>query len=370
MPEVLPTRCVRYRFRYSECTRCEQACPHEAIQLTDEGVSLDASRCKACGLCVSACPTETFTVPELSPLALIERARGRDTLTMACVPCGSEGNIHLPCLGALGAPLLAYVLAQGTELQLLGSASCATCSHGARGGAQLAANLDAVETLRVADRLGRWAAFALPQTSSRKALPATELSRESERAGHDARAARRSFFRRVASPGAAVSAAPAVANAVAIPLRAIRAARATPSAQRDLLQLLGLAEAQSTLSTHACLPAGDLRLEAGCTGCEACARACPTAALQVRETTSAWALGFDAALCVACGVCTEACQPRVLHLSDTLPVASFSKREPQALHQMPKRRCTRCDRSIVVNGDRPLCEVCAGDEEDFDAIFG
>lgn len=37
---------------------------------------------------------------------------------------------------------------------------------------------------------------------------------------------------------------------------------------------------------------------------------------------------------------------------------------------MPKRRCTRCDRSQVIHSDNPLCEVCVGDEKDFDAIFG
>lgn len=370
LPEIQATRCVRYRFRYSECTRCEQACPHAAIRLTDEGVGLDVDRCKTCGLCVSACPTETFTLPALSPMALITQASGRETLAVACVPSGAEADAHVPCLGAVAGPVLAYVLSQGTELQLLGSAHCTACAHGVQGSAQLAANLDAVETLRVADRVGRWAAITLPQSSGQVTLRSPVRRSDANPAADDARAARRGFFRRVASPGAPGSAPKVSANAVAIPLRAIRAARATPSAQRDLLQLLGLAEAHTPLTTHACLPAGDLRLDGGCTGCEACARACPTAALQVRENASAWALGFEAALCVACGVCTEACQPRVLHLADVLPATNFSKRDPQALHHMPKRRCTRCDRSFVVNGDSPLCEVCAGDEEDFDAIFG
>lgn len=369
-PEVQPTRCVRYRFRYSACTRCEQACPHQAIRLTDEGVGLDAGLCQACGLCVSACPTETFTLPALSPLALVTQAKGRETLALACVPCGAEADAHVPCLGAVAAPVLAYVLHQGTELQLLGSAHCHACAHGARGGALLAANLDAVETLRVADRVGRWAAITLPQSPGPAAQRAPARRGDAGPAADEARAARRGFFRRVARPGAPVSAPQAAANAVAIPLRAIRAARATPSAQRDLLQLLGLAEALLPLAAHACLPAGNLRLDAGCTGCEACARACPTAALQVRENAGAWALGFEAALCVACGVCTEACQPRVLHLADALPAVNFSQRDPQPLHHMPKSRCTRCDRSFVVHGDGPLCEVCAGDEEDFDAIFG
>lgn len=368
-PEVQPTRCVRYRFRYSTCTRCEQACPHDAIRLSDEGVAIAAQNCKACGLCVNACPTEAFAAPALSPLTLIEKARGRPAWVIACTPSGMAGDVHLPCLGALGAPLLAYLLSQGTELQLAGSTHCADCSHGVPGGRQLAANLDAVQALRAAGRADRWPSITLTQSSAPAERQVPVRARGERASGDELRTARRGFFRRVAHAAAPAPAPRPVANAVVIPLRAIRAARAAPSAQRDLLQLLGLAESAAALAAHNCLPAGGLRLEPGCTGCEACARACPTAALQVRENTSAWALGFDAALCVACGVCTEACQPRVLHLAEFLPAVHFCKREPQALYGMPKRRCTRCDRSFIVSSDNALCETCAGDEEDFDAIF-
>ena len=47
-----------------------------------------------------------------------------------------------------------------------------------------------------------------------------------------------------------------------------------------------------------------------CEMCEdiPCVKACPTGALQVRENTTQWALGFDDSRCVGCGVCTEACR--------------------------------------------------------------
>jgi ferredoxin len=356
-PEIHATRCVRYRFRYSECRTCEQACPHDAIRLSDEGAAIAGEKCRGCGLCVSACRTETYTTASLAPLALIEQARGRGTLAIACTPSGAEADAQVPCLGALGPALLAYLVRHGTELSLIGSDHCAHCSHGARGGEQLAANLDAVESLRAGDLLGTWAAITLPQRT-----------RGGSTQGDERRAGRRQFFRRVASAGAARSAAQQ--TRAAIPLRAIRAARVVPSAQRDLLQLLGLAEAGAPLPTHPALPVADLRLEAGCTGCEACARACPTGALQVREHGTAWALGYEAGLCVACAVCVETCQPRLLHLQEAVPARNFTKRDALALHGMPKRRCTRCDRSYMARTDSALCEVCAGDVQDFDAIFG
>lgn len=358
-PEIEATRCTRYRFRYSECRRCEQACPHDAITLSDEGAAIASERCKRCGLCVGACRTEAFTDTSLSPLALIDKARGRSSFSYACGPSGADADAIVPCLGALGPALLAYLVKQGTELKLAGSDHCADCIHGARGSEQLAANLDAVESLRMADEAGQWPGISL-------------IQRHSAGAGRndDRRAARRQFFRRFARVGESAPHRAAAPSAAAAPLRAIRAARVAPGAQRDLLQLLGLAEAGMPLDAHPSLPFGDLRLEPGCSSCEACARACPTGALQVRENGSAWALGFDASKCVGCGVCVETCQPRVLHLREAAAADTFARRDAVPLHARPKRRCTRCDRSFIAAADSTLCDVCAGDEKDFDAIFG
>jgi formate hydrogenlyase subunit 6/NADH:ubiquinone oxidoreductase subunit I len=298
-------------------------------------------------------------MPELAPMRLIEKARGRPSFSVACAPCGAEADAIVPCLGALGPALLAYLVKQGTVLTLSGSEHCAQCAHGSRGSEQLALNLDAAESLRVADGDGRWSGISLARRGNASATQAD-----------DRRAARRQFFRRLSKPGEAVPPSKPHATSPAAPLRAIRAARVAPSAQRDLLQMLGLAEAEMPLTAHPSLPAGDLRLELGCTGCEACARACPTGALQVRENDTAWALGFEAAKCVACGVCVETCQPRVLHLHEAVSASAFARREAVALNALPKRRCTRCDRSFAVVTDSALCDVCAGDEQDFDAIFG
>jgi len=298
-------------------------------------------------------------MPELAPMRLIEKARGRPSFAIACSPSGAEADAIVPCLGALGPALLAYLVKQGTEINLSGSDHCAQCAHGSRGSEQLALALDAVESLRKADADVQWSAILLTRRGHASAAQAD-----------DRRAARRQFFRRLSNPGEAVPRSKPHATSTAAPLRAIRAARVAPSAQRDLLQMLGLAEAEVPLSAHPSLPAGDLRLETGCTGCEACARACPTGALQVRENDTAWALGFEAAKCVACGVCVEACQSRVLRLREAVAASAFARREAVALHALPKRRCTRCDRSFAVVTDSALCDVCAGDEQDFDAIFG
>ena len=72
----------------------------------------------------------------------------------------------------------------------------------------------------------------------------------------------------------------------------------------------------------------------------------------------------------ASGVCVEACQPGVLQLREAVEARHFAKCGAVALYGRPKRRCTRCDRAFIASNDGALCDVCAGDEQDFDAIFG
>ena len=52
---TLPDLCKRVRFRRSNCQRCGEICPDDAISLEPGPVVSD--RCSDCGLCQNACPT-------------------------------------------------------------------------------------------------------------------------------------------------------------------------------------------------------------------------------------------------------------------------------------------------------------------------
>ncbi|MBS0473988.1 MAG: 4Fe-4S binding protein, partial [Proteobacteria bacterium] len=146
-PEFRASRCTRYRFRYSECRRCEDACPHEAIALSDEGGAIDAARCQNCALCVTACPTDALASGGFKPVDMLRQAIRQDRFTIACAPSGAVADAVVPCLGAVDAASLAYLAKRRIPVTMRGASHCSECAHGARGAARLALHLDACEVL-------------------------------------------------------------------------------------------------------------------------------------------------------------------------------------------------------------------------------
>lgn len=53
--------CVRRRFRFSSCRACANVCPAQAFSLAQGQVSIDTTRCIACGDCLFVCPVDAIT---------------------------------------------------------------------------------------------------------------------------------------------------------------------------------------------------------------------------------------------------------------------------------------------------------------------
>jgi formate hydrogenlyase subunit 6/NADH:ubiquinone oxidoreductase subunit I len=361
IPAFRAASCVRYRFRYSECQRCFDACPHDAVALSDEGVRIALERCQNCGLCTSACRTAALVSGNLPRVELLKQAIKQTQFGFACAPSGSAGDATVPCLGAIDAAMLAYLAKRGIKVELHGSHHCAACPHGAKGAAQLALNLEGAETLRQAAPGESWVPARLVRTDESRV----------EKPASDFRPGRRQLFRRLVGRGIdeiARGGAPAPDSPA--PEQAIRAGPYALTEMRELLQIVCKPKTGSgcVVRPHPALPMMGLRLAPGCTGCEACFRACPTGALKIAETDTAWALTFEPDRCVACEVCVEVCQPGVLRAAAKLDAAP--RRGDVTLYRLGKQRCTRCDRSFVSPEPRETCAVCTDDEEAFNVIFG
>ena len=359
-PEYRASRCTRFRYRYSGCSRCADACPHEAVELGDEGIKISAAACQNCALCAAACPTEALLADNLPRIEVLKRVAKRPEVIFACAPSESNGDEIVPCLGGLDAAMLAYLVSRDIAVTLAGTQHCAECVHGARGEARLGLNLEAVEALRAKFGNDKWIDIVVPDES------------ESDPRKIEHNPSRRHLFRRFVGRGADQMTRPVLASeAQPVPLKAIRFAAPFSTAGRELLQILFNTpqETPTSLSVHAALLAAQVGIQPGCTACEACARACPTGSMQIRESGTAWKLGFEFTRCVGCGVCVEVCQPNVLYFKDEMENLAKSP-EPVTLHALGKQRCARCDRFFISPIPEEICPICEGDDADFTSLFG
>lgn len=356
-PEFRAARCTRFRYRYSECRRCADACPHEAIALSDAGARIDVARCRNCALCIPACRTGAWAGETFKPIDLLRQAIRQPALALACAPSSLAADAVVPCLGVVDAATIAYLGKRRIPLTLLGSAHCGACEHGAQGAAQLAANLDAAGALRAAAR-EEGKAWLEPVLSGVAPL------------AQPADAGRRQLFRRLVGRGIDALGAPQATVRPVAADRAIRAGAHAGTEQRELLQIVCERKdgKPCAIGWHEALPLMQLTLRPGCTNCEACFRVCPTGALRIVENSGDWTLTFQADRCVACEVCLEVCQPRVLDVATSFDARP--ERPAKVLHALVKQRCARCDRLFVSPTPRETCPVCRDDEDAFARIFG
>ena len=359
-PEFHRTRCVRYRYRYSECRRCLEACPHDAIALTDDGLALDAGKCANCALCTTVCRTAALVPPNLQRIDLLTQAIKRLPRTsIACTPSGAEADLPVPCLGALDAALLAYLGKRGIVTELRGSQHCPSCEHSPHGAQALASNCSGRDILEDALADETWAALVIDDSADAAPTP-------------DFRRGRRQLFRRLLGKGVDEAAKAIRLPVLELPVvdKAIRPGPWSLPEMRELLQIVTQRADREDLAFQAdtALPAASMRLGPGCTNCEACTRVCPTGALQIRESDSDWQLIFLADRCVGCGVCSEVCQPGVLRAGEIVNIGPSSARI--VLNSLAKQRCQRCDRFFVSTQPAATCQVCADDEVAFSRMFG
>ena len=322
------------------CRVCAKACPRDALSPSGGGrMMLNKAQCTGCGACVSLCPQRAVDFPgaslpeiEARIAALLSaadpslRPRGILFHCEKSVPAlerlARKGGsypagwlpVELPCIGMVTPAWVLQSLNEGAAAVGVFPCGRADCRFGQRHVIegrvnycrellrQMGGSPDAVKALDATDEteLARALAF----------LPALGASADAKR-----------------TPALRVSGPRAIAQAV-----------------------LGLADKhEAPLDrplAHPFSPLGVVEVARGCTGCGACALACPTGALALQREDGAVSLSFDARLCIGCEECVPACPEVVVRAQKVTDRQALSAGK-RTLFRDSEVRCEKCGAPVA-----------------------
>ena len=368
-------RCLRCASGKAEtCSRCLDVCPANCIDIHNQSVRIDDEACLQCGLCVAACPTETFNTRRHTSRMLYDQvARAASAYEQCYITCTRalarkpEGNeICLPCVGMLSADIWFSIL---TDFD----------------------NVSVYLPLGVCDRCrtttGEEAYTQAIATAEEWTGATVGLEVDGNNLNHNfTRAYIRSQFISNAMNGAErlVSAStPVLAGAKAIADRINSHARSLDKLQTQLDDVMGLRTTdmrQSMLTQDRRLVMGALqhdpdlapyvKLEAPiwdsskCTVCGDCKNTCTTHAIDIDERGK---LTIKMPFCVNCGACEIVCpEPGALTMvpmnTSELVVRDRKAEEAERLEVLARRKA----RFIFDTGKEQLKHLADSISEDSD----
>ena len=317
------------------CDLCTAVCPRNALSVVRGKLNVDKSACDACGLCITACPRNAVELPAASlrefevELEALLTAPGLQPSDPRAILYVCDGNLPLlgelskdghsyaagwlplrvPCAGMVSPGWILQSLALGASA--VGIIACGgDCEFGQqeRTAATVAYCHDLLELLGV----------------SRDKLRVLEPSSVTDMAD---------VLNRPFEDGS-------VHTNSALERACLKEPSATASA------LLHLDEASDgavpVALRHDLSPLGVVHIDAqGCTGCESCARACPTDALTSREEADALTITFDPNLCTGCSLCARWCPENVISVSKVTDLHALRDGRTVLYHDT-QAHCERC----------------------------
>lgn len=379
-PGLHPDRCVNARHRQAGCTLCVDHCPVGAIQLAMGAQPLpmlDAASCVGCGVCVRVCPTDAFSQglhPETRLVNLREEFPADEGLILVCPqhPAPARSSApgryairHQRCLAAFSSEQLLVLSQDGGRNVWLADDACAECPIG-RLHEAIVAIADAANRLLTA--FGRPAAIHLVSQAQAQPHDVQVLD------GTAPAVSRRGFFRSLGKLAQqrmdeSVEHLPKPLFSPGAPVDQRLPYQTTASLQRLNQHLAELAQQAvpdpALLLDTAGLPWATASVDvSACSGCQLCARFCPTGALNYlwgeMDDGTVFNLTFHPALCLDCNICVAVCPEDAISMEQRVRLGDLLTPERKLLMAGYLEPCQRCGTLTCrrPEDDQTLCYVC------------
>lgn len=344
---------MRATSKFSECTKCVDACP-ESIQLLDNLPSFANKTGVEAAACIGACPTEAFSLSDFSTTEFFFNFL--DSKIRLVSP-----KINVPCISVLSVEHLISLALASDEIITLDMSSY---------------DEESILYEQIEARIEE-ANFVLSSFSTKQLetnMEKVEKEDKVENVGDKEVSSRRSFLGNASIKGVVKHRMTFDEAVEADELKAFKLDMITiakikeknlPDKRKILFTTLkraGVPDSFEVLAQEDVSFVSQKYVDDSCTNCQICYRICPTGALSSDGKFSL--INFDSMLCVKCHLCHDVCEPDAIHLQSGFEIKEFFEPTQRTLATFNIKRCNECGNNFTYTGGEQTCPRCAVEEEE------
>lgn len=308
-------RCLLNRNCRVSCSNCVEICPAASIKIKEGEISFKETDCEHCGACRAVCPSEAFTVNNLSFLNELCNL-GEKELSIGCtLNAENRQDFNVGCYALLTEGEILYLLSKKDYITF-SVTNCQTCRY-SKGYDSFTGALNLIGDLLI----------------SKEKLLVCNHHRIDEGVS------RRQFFKWFKQKAMK-------AFTAALPLTESEVD--SPRAWRRETFLAGLKNISVDLSKKMFIR--KLEVRSSCSGCGGCVGICPFYAFRFDDGKLSW----EAKNCLNCGLCIKSCPEKALYKGEAVLMEEFW--QAATLKEFPGKRCITC--GTYLQADTEHCEKC------------
>ena len=353
---------------------CVAKCPQGALEI--ESGAISGESCISCGSCVTACPISAPSFTDLTDLQVIQQisraGEGGQGVGFVCqsgehttMDLSSGAKVKVACIARLYPGILIMPVALGAKKVLLDTTGCDKCINNRSG--MLAATIDTNlnEALMWLEILGQDAQI---RTTGQAAIweSTKELEHQSQGESRDRGLKRRELFKLLNQEIKTTSAN--LLNDIMVSIvENIKQFQESKQGKQEMplkkyITSLAIGHILKESVVDRELPNQHLpEVLDGCTLCQICSKACPTAALSqvLSKTSQQGAIYYQAAYCISCSLCVSKCPEQVLSFNKPMTVGELVSSQGKQLFKQQLAACSSCKALYVKKlGKDNICHIC------------